>query len=79
MYEELKQFLEKRLEGIYNNSKRYNDENLLKYYSDQWRDYTMAMKTVNHIFQYLNRHWIKRENEAGRTDIYDVYNVSNKQ
>ena len=79
MYAELKQFLERRLEGIYNNSKRYSDESLLKYYSDQWRDYTMAMKTINHIFEYLNRNWIKREVSEGRTFIYDVYNVSNKQ
>jgi len=76
MYNELKQFLEKRLEGIYNNSRRHSDESLLKYYSDQWRDYTMAMKTINHIFEYLNRNWIKREVSEGRTYIYDVYNLS---
>ncbi|OUM67705.1 hypothetical protein PIROE2DRAFT_58577 [Piromyces sp. E2] len=76
MYNELKLFLEKRLEGIYNNSREHSDENLLKYYSDQWHDYTMAMKTINHIFEYLNRNWIKREVSEGRTYIYDVYNLS---
>jgi len=76
MYNELKQFLERRLEGIYENSKKHSDENLLRYYSDQWHDYTMAMKTINHIFEYLNRNWIKREVSEGRTYIYDVYNLS---
>jgi len=76
MYKELRSFLERRLEGIYENSKQYMDENLLKYYSDQWRDYTMAMKTINHIFEYLNRNWIKREVSEGRTLVYDVYTLS---
>lgn len=76
MYAELKAFLERRLEGVYKNSLEHSDENLLRYYSDQWQDYTVAMKTINHIFEYLNRNWIKREVSEGRTYIYDVYNVS---
>jgi len=76
MYNELKTFLENRLKVIYDNSKQYSDESLLSYYSDQWKDYTVAMKTINHIFEYLNRNWIKREVDEGKTYIYDVYNVS---
>jgi cullin 1 len=28
---------------------------------------------VNHVFRYLNRHWVKRELDEGKKAVYDVY------
>jgi cullin 1 len=33
------------------------DESLLHFYHTEWERYTTCVRYVNHIFQYLNRHW----------------------
>jgi cullin 1 len=48
------------------------DENLLSYYQKEWVRFTAALRYVNHIFSYLNRHWIKREAEDGKKEVYEV-------
>jgi len=52
---------------------KHSDEALLKYYIDQWNQYTTAGTYNNHVFRYLNRHWVKREIEEGKKDVYDIY------
>ena len=54
------------------------DENLLQYYTKQWEMYTTASTFVNQAFRYINRHWVRREIDEGRT-VYDVYTVIIKQ
>ena len=51
------------------------DEALLSYYIREWNRYTTAAKYINHLFRYLNRHWVKREIDEGKKDIYDVYTL----
>eukprot|EP00727_Mastigamoeba_balamuthi_P002477 m51a1_g12226 putative cullin a (1124) ;mRNA; r:60316-65932 len=52
-------------------------EGMLQFYVTEWQRYTLATKSLNHIFQYLNRHWIKREADDGRrTDVCEVYSQS---
>ena len=51
------------------------DEALLTYYIREWDRYTTAAKYTNHLFNYLNRHWVKREIDEGKKDIYDVYTL----
>lgn len=45
-------------------------------YIIEWKRYTTAAKYINDLFRYLNRHWVKREMEEGKKDVYDVYTVS---
>jgi hypothetical protein len=30
---------------------------------------------VNKLFNYLNKHWVKREKDEGRKEVYTVYTV----
>lgn len=56
-------------------SKQHKDEALLIFYIREWDRYTTAAKYVNHLFRYLNRHWVKREMDEGKKNIYDVYTL----
>jgi cullin 1 len=51
------------------------NELLLSYYSAEWDMYTTGANYVNSLFAYLNRHWIKRERDEGRRDVYPIYTV----
>lgn len=71
----LKTYLSKHLAEIHLKSISHVDEALLAYYIREWDRYTTAAKYINHLFRYLNRHWVKREIDEGKKDIYDVYTL----
>lgn len=48
---------------------------MLTFYIKEWNRYTTAAKYVHHLFKYLNRHWVKREIDEGKKDVYDVYTL----
>ncbi|CAP34853.2 Protein CBG17038 [Caenorhabditis briggsae] len=50
-------------------------EPLLQYYSTKWELFSFAMKVVDGIFAYLNRHWVRREFDEGREGSYMVYTL----
>jgi len=54
-------------------AQKYQDEDLLQYYSTQWNRFTQAAEYLNRIFKYLNRHWVKRETDEGRKHVHEVY------
>ncbi len=63
------------LEELHEKSKGHIDEALLTYYIREWDRYTTAAKYTNHLFRYLNRHWVKREIDEGKKDVFDVYTL----
>jgi cullin 1 len=66
-----------RLEDVdQQESEKLSDQELLKYYSEKWKDYTDGAQYVNKLFNYLNKHWVKREKDEGRKEVYTVYTVS---
>lgn len=75
LYMNLKTYLSKHLAEIHEKSIGHVDEALLAYYIREWDRYTTAAKYINHLFRYLNRHWVKREIDEGKKDIYDVYTL----
>ncbi|KAI1007190.1 Cullin-1 [Podosphaera aphanis] len=75
LYHKLITYLSTYLEEIALASKSYQDEALLTFYIQEWDRYTTAAKYINHLFRYLNRHWVKREIDEGKKDIFDVYTL----
>lgn len=58
-----------------NECRGHTDEALLAFYIKEWDRYTVAAKYIHHLFRYLNRHWVKREMDEGKKNIYDVYTL----
>jgi cullin 1 len=56
-------------------SEKLSDLELLKFYAKQWDRYTTGATYVNKLFNYLNKHWVKREKDEGRKEVYTVYTV----
>ena len=75
LYRNLKNYLKAHLAIVYQNSTTHTEEALLSFYIREWNRYTTAAKYINHLFRYLNRHWVKREVDEGKKDIYDVYTL----
>ncbi|KAG5457957.1 MAG: Cullin repeat-like-containing domain protein [Olpidium bornovanus] len=63
------------LSGHLQGAEGYMDETLLNFYSKEWERYTAASRHLNHIFSYLNRHWVKREVDEGHKGVYDIYTI----
>ena len=68
-------YLTSHLKGVYEGTKGYTDDALLAYYIREWKRYTTAAQYNNHVFRYLNRHWVKREMDEGKKNIYDIYTL----
>ncbi|KAL6860241.1 ubiquitin ligase (cullin) of SCF [Amphichorda felina] len=75
LYKKLTDYLEKHLEGLLQESKLHTDEALLTFYIKEWNRYTAAARFIHHLFRYLNRHWVKREIDEGKKNVYDVYTL----
>ncbi|PNP52245.1 hypothetical protein THARTR1_07454 [Trichoderma harzianum] len=75
LYNHLIKYLQRHLADLVQASKSHTDEALLAYYIKEWNRYTVAAKYIHHLFQYLNRHWVKREIDEGKKNIYDVYTL----
>ncbi|KAE8444503.1 hypothetical protein EG329_000487 [Mollisiaceae sp. DMI_Dod_QoI] len=75
LYQNLITYLNGYLKELVATSKTHSDEALLAFYIREWDRYTTAAKYINHLFRYLNRHWVKREMDEGKKNIYDVYTL----
>ncbi|KAJ5915726.1 cullin-1 [Penicillium verhagenii] len=75
LYKLLGEYLSRHLSDVLEKSLSHADEALLAFYIREWTRYTTAAKYVNHLFSYLNRHWVKREIDEGKKNVYDVYTL----
>ncbi|KAF2154152.1 Cullin-domain-containing protein [Myriangium duriaei CBS 260.36] len=75
LYKRLNDYLKRHLEQVHAEMIKHADEALLADYIKEWNRYTTAGTYNNHLFRYLNRHWVKREVDEGKKDIYDIYTL----
>ncbi|KAK3044237.1 hypothetical protein LTS18_001821, partial [Coniosporium uncinatum] len=75
LYNKLTDYLKRHLTDVHKASTQHTDEALLTFYIKEWDRYTTAGSYNNHLFRYLNRHWVKREIDEGKKNIYDIYTL----
>ncbi|EMF14971.1 Cullin-domain-containing protein [Sphaerulina musiva SO2202] len=75
LYHRLNEHLKVHLAAVHAEMIKHTDEALLTYYIKEWKRYTQAGTYNHHLFRYLNRHWVKREMDEGKKDIYDIYTL----
>jgi len=75
LYRNLQDFLCKHLGDLTTAALESYDDPLLVFYQSSWNDYIFSSVVTNHIFLYMNRHWIRRVLEDNN-DVFEVYSLA---
>ncbi|CAF0844139.1 unnamed protein product [Adineta steineri] len=76
LYNKLKYYLKNYLEAICQSGVDFQGEDVLRFYTNRWEKYQFSSKVMNDFCSYINRHWVQREFNSGRKDIYDIYTMA---
>ncbi|CAF4032335.1 unnamed protein product [Rotaria sordida] len=75
LYAKLKNYLKSYLEKICEKGFDLQGESVLRFYKTNWEHYRFSSKVTNSFCHYLNRHWVRREYDSGRRDVYEIFTV----
>ncbi|RXK41513.1 Cullin 1 [Tremella mesenterica] len=76
LYRSLNTYLLEHSKKMRQETEKLSDIDLLKAYAKRWEQYTQGATYVNKLFNYLNKHWVKREKDEGRKEVYTVYTLA---
>ncbi|KAJ2157342.1 ubiquitin ligase (cullin) of SCF [Coemansia sp. RSA 552] len=71
LYTRLTDHVQQFMGRVAEQARQHTGDDLLAFYNREWVKYGDAAQTIHHIFDYLNRHWIQREQEEGN-NVCDI-------
>lgn len=75
LYMWLNDYLKARLDAMHAEMAAQSDDSLLSFYVERWNRYNAAAKYNQNLFRFLDRHYVKREQDEGHTDVHEVYTL----
>ncbi|KAK5123123.1 hypothetical protein LTR85_003321 [Meristemomyces frigidus] len=75
LYYRLNDYLKRYLQGLHAEMVQHSDEALIAYYNQQWKRFLTASSYNNRLYRFLNRHYVPRELDMGKQDVFEVYNL----
>ncbi|PAV60854.1 hypothetical protein WR25_02273 isoform I [Diploscapter pachys] len=76
MYRKLENYIRNHVVAKKEAMGSFRGEELLIRYHEEWVNFRFSSQVMNGIFQYLNRHWIKRELDEGNNEIYVTFTLA---
>ncbi|KAI9219641.1 cullin-1 [Blastocladiella britannica] len=75
LYSLLKSLCQDFMDELHNEARSLVDIDLLGFYMKEWNKYTVAAKYLDHLFVYINRHWVKRKVDENDSSVYRVHTM----
>lgn len=72
IYNKLKAHLVHFSERLLQDAQPHLGEALLSFFNNRWESYVLSARSINSLFAYLNRHWVKRQEEESVHGIYKI-------
>lgn len=78
LYYWLSDYLKRYLQKVQTELASQPREALVASYTEQWKIFEDHAKYTAHLFRFLDRHWVAREKDEGRQDVYNTYELHHK-
>nr|POE77376.1 cullin-1 [Quercus suber] len=75
LYRYLEQYTKTHVAVVFATISPLINDSLLDVYLAEWTRFRSASRYIDHLFESVNRHWVKRERDEGRKDLREVHDL----
>ncbi|KAF5360841.1 hypothetical protein D9756_004966 [Leucocoprinus leucothites] len=76
LYDHLERYLASHVKLIREKAISLEDEVTPEFYNTEWERYKAGANYMNRLFTFLNRHWVRRQRDENKKDIYPIYTLA---